>query len=485
VLFNAYDFLFGFLPIVLIGHVQALRRGPRAAMTWLAAASLFFYAHWYWPYLILFCGSMAFNFRLGQFLSNPEVDAGRRHRGLVAGIVANLGLLGFFKYGGFVAENLALVGVDIGLPSVALPLAISFFTFQQVAYLVDAHRGYTRAHDAIDYVLFVSFFPQLVAGPIVHHGEILPQLAAGKAPTAEDRSVGLTMFVMGLAKKVLIADALAPFVNTTFTFVADGRTPTLVGAWTGVLAYHFQLYFDFSGYSDMAIGLSRLFGIKLPANFDAPYRATDIGAFWRQWHMTLSRFLRDYVYIGLGGNRHGEARRNFNLFATMFLGGLWHGAGWTFVLWGGLHGIYLVIHQLWVRATGGLPDTRWGTALARTITWLAVLAGWPLFRSEDMGDALVILTSMCGLNGLGLQQINPFLTAVLLVLLVFTQVMPTSQRWMEAYEPVLDKRHFDEVPCPPWLSWQPTRRWAIVIALIALACVPVLERADAFLYWNF
>jgi alginate O-acetyltransferase complex protein AlgI len=485
VLFNAYDFLFAFLPITLVGHVFALRRGPRQAMAWLLAASLFFYARWYWPYLLLLLASMAANYRLGQVLSTEALDEPRRRRLLIAGVSANLGLLGFFKYGGFLADNLALLGLDLGMPDVALPLAISFFTFQQVAYLVDAHRRLIRAHDAVDYALFVSFFPQLVAGPIVHHHELLPQLVAGTPPSAEDRSVGLTIFLIGLAKKVLIADALAPYANTTFSFVADGRTPTVVSAWSGVLAYHFQLYFDFSGYSDMAIGLGRLFGITLPANFDAPYRASDIGAFWRQWHMTLSRFLRDYVYIGLGGNRYGEARRNFNLFATMFLGGLWHGAGWTFVLWGGLHGVYLVIHQLWQRSTGGFPDTAWGTAAARTLTWIAVLAGWPLFRSNNLSEAWVLLSSMAGANGLGLSQTNLGLTAALLTLLVFTQVMPTTQRWLDDYRPVLDPRHADPVPCPAWLVWEPNRRWAILIALLAFACLPVLERADAFLYWNF
>jgi D-alanyl-lipoteichoic acid acyltransferase DltB (MBOAT superfamily) len=235
----------------------------------------------------------------------------------------------------------------------------------------------------------------------------------------------------------------------------------------------------------MAIGLARLFGIKLPANFDAPYRAADIGAFWRQWHMTLSRFLRDYIYIPLGGNRHGEARRYFNLFMTMFLGGLWHGAGWTFVLWGGLHGIYLVIQQLWTKATGGFPDTPLGTATARTITWIAVLVGWPLFRAEDIGDAGAILYAMAGGTSLGLQHINPPVLCAMLALLIFTQVAPTTQRWLEAYEPVLHAHRGDQLRWSSPYTWQPNRRWAIVIALIGFACVPVLERADAFLYWNF
>ncbi len=484
-LFNAYDFLFGFLPVCLLGHTLALRFGGRAAMAWLVGASLFFYGWWYAPYLLLLLASMAVNYGLGVRLGRDRPEAERK-RWLTVGILFDLGLLAWFKYANFLAGNVeALFGVSLGLPPIALPLAISFFTFQQVAYLVDAYKGLTRAHDVLDYALFVSFFPQLVAGPIVHHGEMLPQFAKGRSPDSTDRAVGMTMFAMGLAKKVLVADSLATTTDTVFAATAAGHHPTLAAAWTGVLSYHFQLYFDFSGYSDMAIGLARLFGIKLPANFDAPYRANHIGEFWRRWHMTLSRFLRDYIYIPLGGNRKGENRRYLNLFITMLLGGLWHGAGWTYVIWGGLHGVYLVVQQHWAKVTGGLGDSPRGVFAARTITWLAVLAGWPLFRSADMETAGRILGAMIGQSPRGLGTVNLTLLVVFAALFWFTQRAPTLQRWMEDHEPVLTLKRADEVRWSARWMWQPTAFWAIVVGLIAFLTIPLLERADAFLYWNF
>jgi D-alanyl-lipoteichoic acid acyltransferase DltB (MBOAT superfamily) len=485
-LFNSYDFLFGLLPVVLLGHAWAVRRGPRQAMGWLVAMSLLFYGWWYAPYLLLLLGSIGVNFLLGQRIGDLERTEPARRRELTCGVVLNLALLGWFKYANFLAGNVEWVlGVDLGLPALALPLAISFFTFQQVAYLVDAYKGLTRSHDLLDYSLFVCFFPQLVAGPIVHHDEVLPQFAKGKGPDATDRAVGATMFLTGLAKKVIVADSIAGTTDAVFYATAQGREPTFAVAWTGVVAYHFQLYFDFSGYSDMAIGLARLFGIRLPANFNAPYRAVSVPDFWRRWHITLSRFLRDYVYIPLGGNRHGEGRRQFNLFMTMFLGGIWHGAGWTYVVWGALHGFYLVGHIWWRRLTGGFGKDWKGVAAARFCTTILLLAGWPLFRGEDLDDAFRLLRAMAGLSPEGFGAVNPMLWLVFLGLAVFTQVAPTSQRWMEDYEPVLDLDDHDTVGVREDWKWQPNARWALAVGIATLLAIPLLERADAFLYWNF
>lgn len=479
-LFNAYDFLLAFLPVTLLGHGFLVRRDPRKAAVWLVLCSLFFYGHWYPPYLLLLLGSVGFNWVMGGRVAPGAADEGVRYRRLTAGVVANLGLLGWFKYAGFLAWNVsAVTGLELAI-TVALPLAISFFTFQQIAYLVDAYRGLTHDHDVLDYLLFVSFFPQLIAGPIVHHAEMLEQFGAGRVPTDEDRAVGWTIFTLGLAKKVLIADGLAAWADAGFDGVAAGHELTVMAAWTSTFAYTFQLYFDFSGYSDMAIGLARLFGIRLPANFEAPYRAPNIIEFWRRWHMTLSRFLRDYLYFPLGGNRRGKAARYRNLMITMVLGGLWHGAGWTFVIWGGLHGSYLMINHGW-RAVRGGGGGRLETLAGRALTLAAVVFGWVFFRAASVGDALTVLRGMAGLDGIAFGSPAPVILGGLLVCLAITQWAPTSQAFMSRYRPVLESDH---LVAPRW-AWSPTVGWALVTGFVALICVPVLERADAFLYWQF
>jgi len=281
--------------------------------------------------------------------------------------------------------------------------AISFFTFQQIAYLVDSYRGITKEYHFAHYALFVSFFPQLIAGPIVHHKQMLPQFNKPDAfiPNANNFAIGLSIFAIGLFKKTVIADGIAPYANTTFSAADAGQTLDFFQAWGGVLAYTFQLYFDFSGYSDMAIGLARIFGIILPLNFYSPYKALSISEFWRRWHITLSTFLRDYIYIPLGGNRAGKFKRYNNLLITMLLGGLWHGAGWNFVIWGALHGSYLVINHGWQASCRINPflsklTTKW---LSWLITFIAVIIGWVFFRAITTEGAFSLLSSMAGLNG--------------------------------------------------------------------------------------
>lgn len=484
-LFNSYDFLFAFLPIVVVVHRWLLgRHGARPAWAWLALSSLFFYAWPYPPYLALLAGSMVVNFLLGRVVADPQRSDRARSAWLTLAIVANLGLLGFYKYADFFAVNLnAATGWSVPVLRWALPLGISFFTFQQVAYVVDARRGVVRERDPLSYVLFVTFFPQLVAGPIVHHAEMMPQFREARAPDATDRAVGLTFLVLGLAKKVLFADLMAEHADLVFGAVAAGREPPVLVAWSGLLAFWFQVYFDFSGYSDMAIGLARLFGIRLPINFDAPYRATSMIDFWNRWHLTLSRFLRDYLYIPLGGGRRGPVRRYANLVITMTLGGLWHGAGWTYVAWGFVNGMFLLVNHGW-RNTVGTVEGRAFAMLSRVLTLLCVFYGHVFFRAADLDDALRVHAAMVGWTSAGLGSISPWVASELVFLFVFVQLVPTSHTWMQRFEPVLG-RAVDRVRWPARFTWAPTRRWALAIGVLAFLCLPVLERAKPFVYWAF
>ena len=344
-LFSSVEFIFLFLPTVAAVYFGlAHLMGRRTALAWLIVSSLVFYGFWNPPYLALLVGSIAGNYFLGQTLARR---ASKPLLGL--GVAFNLGLIAYFKYADFFIGNAGtLFGAELPAADIVLPLAISFFTFQQIAFLVDVYQGKVDDPDFLHYALFVSFFPQLIAGPIVHHSEVIPQFRSEKAfhPNWSGLWAGLAIFLVGLQKKIVLADGIAAYANSVFDGAA-ATAPTFFPAWIGALAYTFQLYFDFSGYTDMAIGLALIFGITLPLNFDSPYKAVNIIDFWRRWHMTLARFLRVYLYVPLGGNRKGQPRRYVNLMVTMLLGGLWHGASWTFVFWGGLHGAYLAINHAW------------------------------------------------------------------------------------------------------------------------------------------
>ena len=403
-LFNSAIFLFAYLPIVLLTFFALGRVSVNAARIWLAGASLFFYAWWNPPYLILLSLSILFNFGTGYLLQNHGAIPGRVSKKLILilGLGFNLGLLGYFKYFAFFVQNLdAATGADFVVTHIALPLAVSFFTFQKIAYLVDSYLGKVKDSNFINYVLFASFFPQLIAGPIVHYSEVFPQFRKAETyriqwPRFTD---GLTLFLLGLAKKVVLADEFSRYSDIVFEGAKAGGTITLVPAWVGALSYTLQLYFDFSGYSDMAIGLARMFNIELPLNFWSPYKSGSVIEFWRRWHMTLSRFLRDYVYIPLGGNRGGPVRRYRNLLLTMLLGGVWHGAGWTYVAWGGLHGVALAANHLWVsRVTRPLQSLAY-RASAHAATLLLVVCGWVIFRSSSLHAAHRVFAGMAGRNG--------------------------------------------------------------------------------------
>jgi alginate O-acetyltransferase complex protein AlgI len=393
-LFNSYSFIFLFLPIALAGYFWLGRSGNLAPVLWLALASLVFYSVSNWQFVGLLVGSIAFNYFIGWLLITKQLGSTARFTILTAGVAGDLLMLGVFKYAGFLATNLnALFSTGITV-NILLPVGISFYTFTQIAFLVDAYRGNVARYALPHYALFVSYFPHLIAGPILHHRDMIPQFESERSKRPDPHLIlcGLIIFAIGLFKKTCLADGIQPLVAPAF----GANTPSFDQAWIGALAYTFQLYFDFSGYSDMAIGISLMFGIFLPLNFNSPYKATSIIDFWRRWHMTLSQFLRDYLYIPLGGNRRGRTLRYVNLMVTMLLGGLWHGAAWTFVAWGALHGAYLCVNHAWSNYGPAVAPrfARVANAAAFVLTFVSVVVAWVFFRADSISSATFVLSRM-------------------------------------------------------------------------------------------
>ena len=401
-LFNSYIFIFAFLPISFVVYfVLNKYRLLLGAKVWLIGASWFFYGYWNVIYLPLLIGSIVFNFTLSKQLIKTPTKAL-----LLLGIGSNIAFLGYFKYTDFFIENInftrALFGAGgqpYDLLGLALPLAISFFTLQQIAYLVDNYKGLVKEQSFLDYCVFVSFFPQLIAGPIVHHKEMMPQFASLKSKVLNYKNIALGLFVfsIGLFKKVVLADTFATWATNGFD---KAEVLNFIEAWLTSLSYTFQLYFDFSGYADMAIGCALFFNIRLPDNFNSPYKALNIQDFWRRWHITLSRFMRDYLYIPLGGNRLGEFTTCLNLFAVFVIGGIWHGAGWTFIVWGALHGAALVIYRLWQKLGIQLY-----ALIAWVITFNFINLAWIFFRAKELEDAFKVIKGMVGMSGVRLPRI--------------------------------------------------------------------------------
>lgn len=417
-LFHSQLFILAFLPIALAAFFTVRQPGARQWVT--IALSMAFYAAADVRFLPLLAGSILVNWVLAHAILHVR---GRRLALWIA-IAANLAVLGWFKYRGFLFENWSALTGGIWEPSpLLLPIGISFFTFQQISYLVDLHAGRAPLHGFRVYAFYVSYFPQLVAGPIVRHNELIPQIGDDPLrPGASERvSRGLVLFVIGLVKKFAIADQLAPHADAVWNAAGSGAVTT-IDAWTGTVAFALQIYFDFSGYSDMAIGLAAMMGIMLPYNFDAPYRATSVREFWRRWHMTLSRFLRDYVYIPLGGNRHGLTRQLAALMTTMGLCGLWHGAGWPFVVWGLWHGIGLAAVTLWARTGLRVPEF-----LGWAMTLVFVLLGWVFFRSETFAIAGTMFTAMAGQAAPGAATVGDFDVLLTLAATAVVFLLPTSQ----------------------------------------------------------
>ncbi|WP_317205831.1 MBOAT family O-acyltransferase [Janthinobacterium sp.] len=514
-LFNSFTFIFLFLPLSAALYFALARRSHSAAAASLALASLLFYGWWSVRYVPLLLASIGFNYWAGWRMGRAAPAIKRRW--LVLAVAANLLLLAYFKYADFLIAGVnALASARWPALHVILPIGISFFTFTQIAFLVDTYQGKVKECRFLHYLLFVTYFPHLIAGPVLHHKEMMPQFAraASYRPSARNLAVGLTIFAIGLAKKVLIADNLAGHANFLFD---KGATPELLLAWGGVLAYAFQLYFDFSAYSDMAIGVSRLFGIRLPLNFNSPYKATNMIEFWRRWHMSLSRFLRDYLYVPLGGSRKGTPRRYLNLMLTMLLGGLWHGAGWNFVVWGALHGAYLSLNHAWIGLAQriGFPrQARAWACVSGPLTFAAVCYAWVFFRAPDFARASQIVLGMSGGFGVALpkslaQQLGAlaplleqwgvsfylgggtrFLQTYAWVLLAaaLSFLLPNTQQIMDRCAPALEyRRGLDAArgAVARALTWRPTRGWAVWIGLITLGSLLSLGRPAEFLYFQF
>ncbi len=395
-LFNTFSFCLVFLPLALLGYFVLSTLSLRPSIVFLLLASVAFYAYWDISLLPLLLASISVNYFIGKWISREREAQTNRHRKLplFLGLIFNLGLLAFFKYFDFLIANLAwLTGTDLKPLGITLPIGISFFTFTQIAYLADCYAAQVSRYKLETYALFVTYFPHLIAGPILHHKEMMPQFERVESHvfTRGRLCVGMMFFSIGLFKKIVLADGVGRFVGPVFD--TNFEHLTILEAWCGALAYTFQLYFDFSAYCDMAYGLSYMFGIILPINFNSPYKACSIVDFWRRWHITLSTFLREYLYIPLGGNRHGGARRYINLMVTMLLGGLWHGANWTFVAWGALHGTYLMINHS-IRYLGGERNSAGVRLLGRVVTFLAVVVAWVFFRASSLNVALEVVQAM-------------------------------------------------------------------------------------------
>tara|TARA_R110002049_G_scaffold285698_2_gene466851 strand:+ start:72445 stop:73989 length:1545 start_codon:yes stop_codon:yes gene_type:complete len=513
-LFNSYEFLV-FLPVCVGGYLALTRsRWDGAGMTWLLLASAIFYTWWKPADLFVLASSVVVNFRLGQMISRD------RSRSLLAiGIALNLGLLGYFKYTGFLLGTLGLADHDFA--QIALPLGISFFTFQQIAYLVDAYRGEGSHAPLKHYALFVSFFPQLIAGPIVHHKELLPQFSSAwqsKRNRWNDIAIGFSIFAIGLFKKAVLADRIAPYVQDAFGAVESGADPSLIFAWQAVIGYGLQLYFDFSGYCDMAIGAARMLGIELPVNFASPYKSRNISEFWRRWHITLSQFLRDYLYFPLGGSRHGTPRTLRNLMITMALGGLWHGAGWNFVVWGILHGMFLCVAHAWGMARNRIdPERKIEKTVAYSfaasgLTFLCVSMAWAFFRAESSAAAMRLVNGLFGFNGvdipialhrkaadmgLGFETFGiaasdagttmfVSFSAWILVLLGIVWCLPNTSEIAGLSDAVVATQISNARRTPRnRFAWAPNRRWAMMSGLLLAIGILSLPEVSVFLYFQF
>ena len=511
-LFNSIDFLFLFLPTCLVGFFLLQELGNRqAVMIWLVACSLFFYGWWNPAYLPLLLLSLTVNYLVGRHLYIAGKNTSSTW--LWLGIIFNIGLLGHFKYANFFIDTLTtLSSTNFNFERIILPLAISFYTFQQITYLVDARRGKLKPHSFLEYSLFVAFFPQLIAGPIVHHSEMLAQFhkLVDRGRRFENLVVGSSILTIGLFKKTVVADTFAQFATPAFSLAGVGYELSTLDSIFGALSYAFQLYFDFSGYSDMAIGLACMFGLRLPVNFFSPYRAQNISDFWRMWHATLSRFLRDYVYSGLGGFMCSPRRQRFNLFATMFLGGLWHGAGWTFVVYGVLHGSYVVIHQLWrIRVSGplNLVGRRDYKAAAQCFTFCLVVLTLVVFRADSLAEAsnfylafgrwndfdfsadyLTSLQSVGSLKAasqlLGGVHVGLPVAVSLASALFVCWFLPSTFQLFRSLNVMIDKPLAGRASVIGF-CWSPSQMWAIIIAVMAAASMLNLTQASEFLYFQF
>ncbi len=487
--FNSYPY-FVFLAVTVLGFRLLEKGAPTGRRVFLLLASYAFYAWWRADFLLLLCGSTLVNFAIGREIEQRHARRQDRRALLIGGLVFNLGLIATFKYDTlFVGTANDLLGLGLPVPHFFLPLAISFFTFEQISYLVDAEAGKTHGYSLLDYALFVAYFPHLIAGPIVRHNDLIPQFRQLRSAN-DDLSTGITLFTIGLAKKSLIADNLAPFADAIFNAAGRGTQLGPTDSWLGTLFFAFQIYFDFSAYSDMALGSSVMLGMRLPVNFHSPYKSASIIEFWRRWHISLSAFLRDYLYFPLGGNRRGRARRYLNLFITMLLGGLWHGASWTFMLWGGLHGLYLAVNHAFRHASRGMTVP---AALRRplhvcsvALTFAATTLAWIVFRSPDLASAGNVVGGLFGAGHSAVVSFSPLAAVALLLLGVIVWLMPNSMELTWRYRPALPSPYPDQPVTPaPRLAWRPTALNAGAYGLVCILAVLALSNLKPFIYFQF
>jgi D-alanyl-lipoteichoic acid acyltransferase DltB (MBOAT superfamily) len=539
-LFNSYLFIFGFLPIVLAGFWLLGQQRRDWALVWLTLASLGFYAWWRPVNVLLIAPSIAINYGLSRALQRyGETRPGLARMVLLGGIAFNVCFLGYFKYLTFLESSINDVfGANLILTQVILPLGISFITFQKIAFLIDVHAGRVTDFTFRDYALFVLFFPQLVAGPIVHYREMMPQFHAAPCRfDAENAAVGISLFFFGLAKKLVLADPLSRMIAPIYLQAAHHTPVTLIDAWIAALGFTLQIYFDFSGYSDMALGLARFFGIKLPVNFNSPLKATCIIDFWLRWHVSLTRFLTAYIYnpltLALTRRRQAQGKpvfggRNTSVSAfltllagptilTMFVSGLWHGAGYTYIVWGVLHGVLLSINHAWrlVRPRIWRDARAYGRVMRPigfVLTFVSVVFGMALFRAPGFGAAATLWHGMIGADGvtvpkalftrlgpiahwleaIGVQPVwtsGTFLMQAFMrigILLLIALCLPNTLEILSRYEPAIGVRP----PRQPaawmrWFAWSPSPAWAVGLACVAMAGILSLGELSEFLYWQF
>lgn len=514
-LFNEPVFLFLYLPLVLFGfYVIRFRGSNNSALFWLLGASFLFYAWWSLYYLGLLICSIIVNYQLSHAIIRTKSKA---KIFLVVGILANVCLLAYYKYANFFLESLNSTGVvNLEFKEIILPLAISFYTFQQIAYLVDTYKYKHTETSFTKYALFIMFFPQLIAGPIVHHREISGQF--NKLPSLHYLhhflAVGLTIFIIGLFKKAVLADSLAHYVTPIFTQADAGENVTFMEAWVAAITYGFQLYFDFSGYADMAIGLAYMMGFRLPINFFSPYKSESLIEFWRRWHITLSNFLKDYIYIPMGGGRRGAVRRYGNLMATMLIGGLWHGASWSFIVWGGVHGLGLIINHGW-RSLAGMIGIQLipksiGSFFSIALTFLFVTCAWVLFRAETLSGALNMLKTMLVFDrdslpgtwqGLVAQLedygsssgvltgssaknvLNAEFAFLMSISIICIWVLPNVVQLFKVDNKA--GNNIEQSIVHNMFEWAPTKKWLLVAVLLFISSIEMLRQYSEFLYFQF
>jgi alginate O-acetyltransferase complex protein AlgI len=511
-LFNSFIYLGIFLPVTaLVYFAIGSQLNHRLSITWLVAASLFFYGWWNPAYLGLILGSGLINFAVGMALSKRHGYSDRARLAVLSvGIVINVSLLGYFKYANFFIDNVNwLIGGDFSIGLIILPLAISFVTFQQISYLVDAYRGETKDYNFLHYMLFVTFFPQLIAGPIVHHSEMMPQFDKDETykPRWRNLQIGLTILIIGLFKKVVLADTIAASARPIFLAAEAGEALSVMDSWIGATAFALQLYFDFSGYSDMAIGSARIFGIKLPINFYSPYKALNIADCWRRWHMTLTRFITAYLYVPMSitmarlcATKEWGTQPQFWLsvvypvMVTFILAGLWHGAGWNFVIFGFLQGTFMVVNSLWREFRKNVlgqklkKNSYLGRVAARMLTIAVFIWSLVFFRAETTDGAVLLASSMIGLQNNAFALSGSWLSYTItleILLFVVIFVLPNTQQLMMNFEPSLEPPHKEQSTWVERIRWQPNRGWALAVGLLLGLAIMHMNQVSEFIYFQF